>query len=111
MQAAAAHEPEEEAPDFTMGRTYPWVLAWGRLHGFSDQVVLRHLWRAARELAPPTVLYYTEAEVWLTLEDVTNPETRLWLLDWAQSRDLPLPYGVIRAWITPDYAPASVDRG
>lgn len=93
---------------------YPWIRAWGRLCGFTATATEAMLARARRDAAPGDALIWSSlgdgqglpadehpTERWITLVDVTDPESRIWLVDYAQSRDLPVPYAAIRAWIDP----------
>ena len=107
--AAEAFEPEESHVDLDV--LYPWVRAWSQLIGLSPEQTSSMQKRAYAEQAPPIALIRaSDAERWVLLTDVWSNayETRLWLLDWAWSRNLSIPYEVLRVWLDPLSDPPSV---
>jgi len=93
----------EEEPE-PASEAHPWIIAWGMLCGFRRETTLSQLRLAEAELAPRTALSRFHQERWVTLEDVDEHayETRLWLLDYAWSRGLTIPYEVLKVWLDPN---------
>lgn len=80
---------------------YPWLIAFGMLHRSPNRDVAEDLIRAVRVNAPATVLGYDGNGRWLVMEGISSQqaELRLWLLDYAFSRDMVIPYEVLKAWL------------
>lgn len=99
-----ATEPEPRLTDDIVER-YPWIPAWGMLCRFPPNVVREQLRLAVEQDAPPTALSrFHDDQRWVCLADITTDayETRLWLLDYAYSRDMTIPYEVLKVWLDPN---------
>lgn len=93
-------EPEPPPNDYN----YPWIVAWGRRIQLTEDQIDRMVRRAQSEHAPATAIYkFTEFDPWATLDGVTRPETRYWLLSYARNFDLTIPDSVMAHWLDPDY--------
>ena len=104
MAAAAAYEePVEDRPHYLPDR-YPWIRAWGQLCRYDQETVESQLARAETENAPPDACYRFNTEPWVTLKEIVRVEARIWLVDWAESRDLAIPPSALRIWLDP-YVP------
>lgn len=104
---SALHEME-------LDTAYPWVKAWGRLIGLTYAQARAMQEQAEKDEAPAIAVIRTpgEASHWVLLTDVEPSayETRLYLLDWASSRNLTIPEEVLRVWLDPNAVfPASTD--
>jgi hypothetical protein len=81
---------------------YPWILAWGLLCRFPQETTNAQVRKAIAEKAPPTAISRIhDDDRWVTLEDIIEHETRLWMLDYAYARDMVLPYRTLRVWLDP----------
>jgi hypothetical protein len=80
---------------------YPWIIAHALLRVLPSTEVAADLVRAVQVDAPPTVLAYDGNGRWLTLQGIPKEqhELRLWLLDYAFSRDMTIPYEVLKVWL------------
>lgn len=85
---------------------YPWVRAWAELLQWAPPMLGRMLIKARAEHAPGTAIcpQYVHAG-WMTLDQIINPETRLWFLSWAENAGLSLPREVMSHWLDPGYDP------
>src|SRR5580765_9113250 len=86
-------------------RRYPWVRAFGRLNHEPEERIAHTQALLDGADAPTAAIWYfqSEREV-LELDHVTNPETRLYFLDWAHAYEIALPYEVLKHWLDPTYA-------
>ena len=99
-EAEAFHLPTQTELD----PQYPWVRAWGQLNGYNPEAILAQQREALRFHAPGVVCWHNrDAIEWVSLLDIWPEayETRLWFLDWAHSRDIELPYEVLKVWLDP----------
>jgi hypothetical protein len=100
----ATIDPSTEQPEDTYD--YPWIRAWGQLCNYAPSMTDRVLRRARAEGAPATAVTSTFGHKgWLTLDDVTSAETRVWLLHFAQMMALDIPEEVMEHWLDPSYDP------
>lgn len=84
--------------------TYPWIIAYGMMQSTPAKIIRSDLVRAIQVGAPSSVICHNGNGVWTTLGSIPaeHHETRLWLLDWAWSRDMTLPYETLKVWLDPN---------
>lgn len=113
LQAAEAHEPEHDESPHYEATDYPWIRAWGRLCGFDQHTVEAQLALARTEAAPETATAKVDTPGWMTLIDIWPEayESRIWMVDWAESRGLSIPASVLRVWLDPHALMRTWDQG
>lgn len=86
---------------------FPWVRAWGRRIDMTEDQIDRMVTRAQNDRAPHTALVrFAMQDHWMTLDDIVNIESRLWLMAYAEQMGLEIPHSVMAHWLDPDYAPS-----
>jgi len=87
---------------------YPWIQAWGRLLGFGATWINETIEAARQAQAPPAAIYpiIRDTTRWVTLEQVVDPATRSWLIEYAADQHLFLPTKILAHWADPGFVPS-----
>jgi hypothetical protein len=96
---------------------YPWIYAWHAMFATSDTALGADLERARATMAPLTATFWDAVSRdgypgghWSTLDSVTLPADRAFMVDWASDYGLHIPDRVLRVWLTSGNARKSRKR-
>lgn len=83
--------------DPTPGDKYPWIRARCQMMGSYEPFAQEQQRTAAKIGAPVTATRVMDGETDL-LEEVTNPDTQQWYIEWAVDREILVPVDIFNAW-------------